>query len=229
MGVKKSPILKRNDYIRQFEITVKQEIALHNKKVEKTDQRLCDINKSMANHKKLISDKITQMGVFCAGLRAHFDEEIREIQDRFNIHKKSLESFETKQNLLSEGLDSLGKFVRKLPQIDEIKSDLKCFIDQMNDRFNKNDQGFKDQECDRQTMNKRMENQYIQWSSDFLGVLDAVETQKKIIKEMKDKVKETTFNSDWAKKDMRKKQKAIFILERKFEYVDDKIKKLVES
>ncbi len=228
MGIKKIPVLKRKTYIDEFETVVKQEIALHNKKVEESDKRLQSFQRSISIHKNQVTEKTQQLEKYCTELRKHFDK-THDAEERFEKYEEILKSLESKQHVLKTEIDivklDLNDFVSESAlesRLQDQRLQFEKYLDELNEqirpllaRINKLEKNLRDEEQHRLL--------------EFSSCIDMIEKQDEKIEDSKDLCIESAFNSDWAKKDMRKKQKGIFILEKKFEYLDDRINKLMEK
>lgn len=228
MSIKKIPVLKRNEYIKEFETVVKQEIALHNKKVQETDNQLNDYRKNMAAEKEAVRRRINELEQYCANLRVHFDES-QKIEDRFShINKKFGEFYEFRKEAVKL-FDDLLKESQKMVEHEDLNTIMNHFT-KLIQKCLEEMQGLK-QECDhkcdqfRKELLAKLEKQEKQQQF-FECRLDKIDDN---IEDITENLKKCTYNAEWITKDAKRRQKALFVIEKKFEYLDERIRRLQEK
>lgn len=225
MGVKNIPVSKRNDYIRKFETLVKQEIALHNKKVQEADQRLNSFDRSLKLQCEQTKEKLSQFEQYCVDLRKHFDQTYKS-DEKLSQFETKFGKLQKEQQQLHKDHSKLKEFVESLPTASGVKDCLVAITDEINEFLAKMRDEVLGLSSEFRSLQRAVEKQEKRRLEDHLSSVKMIEAHKKEIEEIAETVKETAFNSEWVKRDMKKKQKSIFVLEKKFEYLDDKIKKL---
>lgn len=228
MGIKKIPVFKRNDYIREFETVVKQEIASHNKKVEESNERLNDFQRLIDIHRSSVNDKLKQLEDYCTNLRKHFDKTYDSDQ-KFEKSQETLKNLERSLSSFNDQLKALNIYTQTLPT----KDSLEFSLSQNSELIMKLIKTLQEQISTNKSyiskLGKKVEEEQEKRSNDVLKFMTNINYYEDMVDDLMKKVNESTLNSLWAAKDMRKKQKSIFVLEKKFEFLDNKINNLKEK
>jgi len=211
--------------ISRFETVVKQEIELHKNTIAdiyenlrklRNDLNLSynDLKKKIELNRSLVTDLVRQLGAIDQNKEeiSCFDEKIKKIEAKIDENQHTYTEYRSLLADLVTKSDQMFKFGEFESVMDQKFGDTKDFISEVRD----NHEIFKKQLSERIIgMNAQTEKNHLE-----LGGL------KKEIEELRKSVKESVINSEWAKKDMKKKQKMIFILEKKFEYIETRIERL---
>ncbi len=228
MSVKKSPVLKRNEYVKRFEILVQQEIASHNNKIFETNEQLNKFSKDVKELRKLLEERFKHLTCSFTDLGKHVDEK-SEVDVRFEDFQNKLKVLEKGQRLLNNEIEDVAldqkELLTKKYFYLSIKDLETCFFDKIKilEDLVLNIEAY--EKISERDIKDRLK--YL--SGMFMHQTSEIESQNVIIADLKRMVEESAFNSEYVQESMRKRQKTVFVLERKFEYLDTKIKKLEDT
>lgn len=219
------PVVKKKDEVFHLFTQLKQELALMDSRFRETHEKINALSDALISLKAQSKSRIDHLESRSVDLEKHFDK-------IFDFK----ESFQKYDRLLSEaGLRETGLENEQKRILDELRSfikkeDVKILFDEYIVKTLNKLQAFENfigevqhsflcQSNDRKREQEKTESQ--------LCVLrEKIDTLETKFDKFSEKIKEEVVNSEWVKDSIRKMNKVDFVLEKKFEYLDDRIKRL---
>ena len=223
MGLRKIPVLKRKEFIDEFQTTVKQEIALHEKKVQEADQRLNLFQKYIRRNKDLVDDKLKQVERQCLDLEKHFDEK-NDIDEQFQNLKSNIKDVEKKNDLLNKNISILLILLEEYVKQDDFKHAKNSVQSQLYELKKDCKNIFSTVLCEKKQVEKRFSQEMESRKLSENEVYSSIDELRSTVESFKDKIDQNAYNSCWIIENRKKQNKIIYSLEKKFEYLDMKFK-----
>ena len=228
MAVKQLPVFNRKNIVKNFELLTKQEILRYHNTIAGQNERLSGFEKTLKVLFEDMKDKIKVVEKYCLDTKKICDEYIADTSPFDSIHKKISDL----DNLCVFHNNEIMNILLKLEKLSD-KDSVESSIIQLKEEISVvKDDIINNHDFLEKKLYKLAESIF---SLEF-NMNELIRDVKKSLKDQDDKiniledlVKKSQINSEWAKRDMKQKQKGIFVLEKKFEYLDDKIKKLQEK
>jgi len=216
--------MKRGDMIRRFETVVQQEIDLHNNEISYIHTRINEISSNITDLQKEFSKKIDVTRSQNSETNSHLSgiKENKDLIDDLSLRINNLEASNASDvkacdqyKEISRNFITLEDVVKLLEDENKKTAGIISICNDKISEISSNHEIFCKEIC-------RRIRELCEMDERCLKRCDELTFQVNALCEM---VEHSVINSDWAKKDIQKKQKQLFVLEKKFEYLETLIKR----